>query len=158
MTMCAKEDAMKTAAPRCTDARLPRHVRFRRGIAAFPAFLVAVLLITGAGAQTQAASATTVSEVECGILLPGILPEGQVLSTTGQLVITAAGTATLTCRGRLDPALAPDSTLIITDIPCALGDGGTVGESHTQVSPSGQVLLVCQNNPGSEPLPPPDGD
>jgi hypothetical protein len=158
MTMCAKEDAMKTAAPRWTDARAPRHVRFRPGIAGLFGLLLAVILVGGAGVQAQAGAGTTVSEVECGILLPGILPEGQVLSTTGRLVITAAGTATLTCRGQLDPALAPDSTLIITDIPCALGEGGTVGESHTQVTPSGQVLLVCQNNPGSEPLPPPDGD
>jgi hypothetical protein len=143
------------ATPRSILARTPRHARPRRYAALL---LLGALLLAGTGAHTQAAASTTVSEVECGILLPGILPEGQVLSTTGLLTITAAGTATLVCRGNLDPALAPDSTLIITDTPCALGDGGTVGESHTQVSPSGQVLLVCQNNPGTEPLPPPDGD
>jgi hypothetical protein len=146
---------MEKVIPRSTETRTLRYIGSRQVITGL---LLALLLVTGASAPTRAATGTTVSYVECGILLPGILPEGQVLSTTGRLVITAAGTATLTCRGQLDPALAPDHTLVITDVPCALGEGGPVGESHTQVSPSGQVLLVCHNNPGSEPLPPPDGD
>ncbi len=104
-------------------------------------------------------SGITVEDVDCGILLPGILPEGQVLSTTGRLVITPGGTATLTCRGQLDPGLAPTKAVVITDIDCALGEGGQVAESHVRVSPSGQVLLVCHNNPGSEPfIPDPGGD
>jgi hypothetical protein len=107
-------------------------------------------------AHSVNANDTSVSEVDCGILLPGILPEGQVLSTKGKLVISSSGTATLTCRGQLDPALAPANTIIITDIDCALGEGGQVGASHTQVSPNGNVLLVCQNNPGSEPFPTPE--
>ena len=118
------------------------------------AVVVAALAGVVGGGSVRAAEGTTVSEVECGILLPGILPDGRVVSTTGLLVITAGGTATLTCRGTLDPALAPEQTVVITDVPCALGEGGTVGESHAQVTPSGEVLLVCHNNPGSAPLPP----
>jgi hypothetical protein len=121
-------------------------------------FVVSLLSIAGVlafGVHAADANGASVSEVECGILLPGILPEGQVISTKGMLVITSSGDATLTCRGNLDPAAAPAHTVIITDQPCALGEGGQVGESHTQVSPNGNVLLVCQNNPGSEPFPTP---
>lgn len=118
------------------------------------ALVLAALAGALGGESIRAAEGTTVNEVECGILLPGILPDGRVVSTTGWLVITAGGTATLTCRGTLDPALAPEQTVVITDVPCALGEGGTVGESHAQVTPSGEVLLVCHNNPGSAPLPP----
>jgi hypothetical protein len=120
--------------------------------------ILATILIIGGGVETRAADPTTITEEDCGILLPGILPDGQVLSTTGSLIITAGGTATLICQGQLDPALAPAEAVIITNVACALGDGGTVGESQTRVSPSGAVLLVGHNNPGSEPLPPPEGD
>ena len=85
--------------------------------------------LAGQGASTE--------EVSCGILLPGILPEGQVVSTTGHLTITPSGTATLVCHGKIDPALAPNKTLRLTDIPCALGEGGQVGESHVVVAPMG---------------------
>ena len=124
--------------------------------------LVAALLVLGVGVSrgpgARADGRTATTEVECGILLPGILPAGQVLATTGFLVVTAAGTATLTCRGRLEPGLAPARAALITDVPCALGEGGQVGESLARVSPSGEVLLVCQNNPGSEPFPTPGPD
>ena len=93
-------------------------------------------------------------EVECGILLPGILPEDRVLPATGLLTVEPSGTATLVCQGRLDPALAPAEAVVLRDGPCALGDGGTVGESRTVVRPSGGVTLTCHNNPGSAPLPP----
>jgi hypothetical protein len=106
--------------------------------------------LAGQGASTE--------EVSCGILLPGILPEGQVVSTTGHLTITPSGTATLVCRGKIDPALAPNKTLRLTDIPCALGEGGQVGESHVVVRPNGGVTLTCHNNPGSEPFDPGPGD
>ncbi len=136
---------------------MPALTSLRSLIVRWMAVAITVASIAGA-IGPQAARAAPVSEVECGILLPGILPDGQVISTTGKLVITPSGTATLTCRGTLDPSLAPDRTVLITNVPCALGEGGTVGESHTQVTPSGEVLLVCHNNPGTEPLPPPDGD
>ena len=97
-------------------------------------------------------------KVDCGILLPGVLPKGQVLLTVGELVITPSGTATLVCRGQLDPSLAPSAAVVITSIDCSLGAGGQVGESQTLVSPSGAVLLVCHNNPGSEPFAPGPGD
>ena len=106
--------------------------------------------LAGQGASTE--------EVSCGILLPGILPEGQVVSTTGDLTITPSGTATLVCHGKIDPALAPNKTLRLTDIPCALGEGGQVGESHVVVRPNGGVTLTCHNNPGSEPFDPGPGD
>ena len=112
------------------------------------------LLLGGAGGRAAAADSARVTEVECGILLPDLLPEGQVISTIGQLVITSGGTATLTCRGEVSPDLAPEETVIITDTDCALGEGGQVGESHTMVTPDGGVLLVCHNNPGSEPFDP----
>jgi hypothetical protein len=119
------------------------------------ALLIAALALPALAVQTaRAADDTTVTEVECGILLPGIPPDGQALLTTGTLVVTAAGTATLTCRGQLDPKLVPSKTIILTDVDCALGEGGQVAESHIRVSPSGSVLLVCQNNPGSEPFVP----
>lgn len=124
-------------------------------------FLLAALLALGNGMILDTASAARgadISEVECGILIPGILPEGQVLPTIGRLVITPAGTATLVCRGQLDPALAPARTLRITDIDCALGEGGQVAESQLVVRPTGSVLLVCHNNPGSEPFVPGPGD
>lgn len=119
-----------------------------------------VLLVVGyeRAQPADAKDDASVTEVDCGILLPGILPEGQVLSTIGRLVISPSGTATLVCRGRLDPELAPSAAVIITDIPCALGEGGQVGESQVRVAPSGEVLLVCHNNPGSEPFPTPGGD
>lgn len=141
------------------DACLLATGRARRPIlGGIVAVIVALVLGIGGGTESRAAGTTTVTEVECGILLTGILPEGRVLVAQGRLIITEGGTATLICRGELAPALAPDSALLITDVACALGDGGTVGESHTQIAPSGRVLLVCHNNPGSEPLPPSEGD
>ena len=124
-----------------------------------PVPVLAALLALGllALARDPAALAgeeASVTEVECGILLPGILPEGRVLSTTGLLTVEPSGRATLVCHGRLDPALAPNEAVVLTDVPCALGDGGTVGESRTVVRPNGGVTLTCHNNPGSEPLPP----
>ncbi len=121
-------------------------------------FIVTLLSVAGVitlGDRAADAKGASVTEVDCGILLPGILPEGQVVSTKGKLVITPSGNATLTCRGKLDPALAPRQAVIIKDQPCALGEGGQVGESLTRVSPNGNVLLVCHNNPGSEPFPTP---
>jgi hypothetical protein len=108
----------------------------------------------GRGVHRGFRHGASVTEVECGILLPGILPEGQVIATTGRLIVTPSGTATLVCHGRLDRALAPAKTIIFTDIPCALGEGGTVGESRPVVRPNRRVTLTCHNNPGSEPLPP----
>ena len=119
--------------------------------------LAALLALGCAPAAPRVALASdeaVVTEVECGILLPGILPEGRVLATTGLLTVEPSGTATLVCHGRLDPALVPAEAVVITDVPCALGDGGTVGESRTVVRPNGGVTLTCHNNPGSEPLPP----
>jgi hypothetical protein len=147
-----------------TDDPCPRsstaiHYRaiFARALIATVA-LFAVLSFVAIARPADADNGSSVSDVSCGILLPGILPEGQVISTIGTLVISSSGTATLTCLGQLDPALAPAQAVIITDIPCALGEGGQVGESHTQVSPNGNVLLVCHNNPGSEPFPTPGPD
>jgi hypothetical protein len=86
------------------------------------------------------------------------LPEGQLLSTTGDLTITPSGTATRVCRGKIDPALAPHKTLRLTDIPCPLGESGQAGESHVVVRPNGGVTLTCHNNPGNEPFDPGPGD
>jgi len=127
----------------------------RAGLTAF--LIISISVIGFMLARPANADSASVSEVSCGILLPGILPEGQVISVTGELVISPSGNATLTCRGQLDPSLAPQNTVII-DQPCALGEGGQVGESHTQVSPNGNVLLICHNNPGSEPFPTPGPD
>jgi hypothetical protein len=138
---------------RCSIAVCPRGIFTRAVIAAVA--LLAVLSLVTVARPAGADSGTSVSNVDCGILLPGILPEGQVISTIGTLVISSSGTATLTGLGQLDPALAPPQAVIITDISCALGEGGQVGESHVRVSPSGEVLLVCHNNPGSEPFPTP---
>jgi hypothetical protein len=139
--------------PRRSLAVRPR-AKFARAVIAAVALLV-VLSFVAIARPANADNGSSVSDVSCGILLPGILPEGQVISTIGTLVISSSGTATLTCLGQLDPALAPAQAVIITDIPCALGEGGQVGESHVRVSPSGEVLLVCHNNPGSEPFPTP---
>ena len=142
--------------PRSSIAIRHRAIFARAVIAAVA--LLAVLSLVAIARPAGADGGTSVSNVDCGILLPGILPEGQVISTIGTLVISTSGTATLTCLGQLDPALAPPQAVIITDIPCALGEGGQVGESHARVSPSGNVLLVCHNNPGSEPFPTPGPD
>ena len=99
-----------------------------------------------------------VSDVECGILLPGILPEGKVLSTTGRLTVEPSGTATLVCHAQLGPALAPAEAVVLTDVDCALGEGGQVAESRIVVRPNGGVTLTCHNNPGSEPFDPGPGD
>ncbi|MFL5761373.1 MAG: hypothetical protein ACJ789_16755 [Thermomicrobiales bacterium] len=123
------------------------------------AFVVlSVVAVVVLARPATADDVATVSAVDCGILLPGILPEGQVVSTTGTLVITPSGDATLTCRGKLDSALALQHAVILTDVPCALGAGGQVGESFVRVTPSGEVLLICHNNPGSEPFPTPGPD
>src|SRR5215213_6840089 len=68
---------------------------------------LALVLALALGPAALAEKEARVSEVECGILLPGILPEGKVLSTTGLLTIEPSGTATLVCHAQLDPALAP---------------------------------------------------
>jgi hypothetical protein len=123
--------------------------------------LVAFLALGGSlawGPAARADDGARVTSVECGILLPGILPEGQVLSTTGRLVLSPSGTATLVCRGQLDPGSAPAAAVVIDDLDCALGEGGQVAESQIRVAPSGEVLLVCHNNPGSEPFDPGPGD
>jgi hypothetical protein len=126
-------------------------------MAALVRSLIAVVAIAGAllAHPVIAAEPASVTEIECGIILPGILPEGQVLSTTGQLTITPGGTATLFCAGQL--AEPTGAFAMFTDIDCALGNGGQVAESLVIVRPSGLVTLVCQNNPGSEPfIPDPD--
>ena len=146
-----------TARPRVDGPRsLPG--RFATLVIALAALFALLGIVLTLSRSASAGNEASVTHVDCGILLPGILPDGQVISTIGNLVISTGGTATLTCRGELDPSLAPDHTVVITDVSCALGEGGQVGESHTQVSPSGQVLLVCQKNPGSEPFPTPGPD
>ena len=114
---------------------------------------------TGDGNVAAREPARVITTSDCGILLPGILPEGQALITTGTIIVTPGGTATMTCTGQLaDPALFPASTVIFTDIDCALGEGGQVAESLTIVRPTGMVTLTCQNNPGSEPFIPGEDD
>ena len=111
-------------------------------------------LAPGSVALGERGAGVTREVDNCGILLPGILPEGQVVSppVTGLLTIEPSGTATLVCQGQLDPALAPTETVILTDVDCALGEGGQVAESRTVVRPNGGVTLTCHNNPGSEPF------
>jgi hypothetical protein len=123
----------------------------RRPIVVLAAILALGLAVASVPAAFAAPEAD-VSDVECGILLPGILPEGQVLSTTGRLTVEPSGTATLVCHAQLDPALAPAKTVILTDVDCALGEGGQVAESRIVVRPTGDVTLTCHNNPGSEPF------
>jgi hypothetical protein len=122
------------------------------------AILAAVLafgLAVAPGPAAVAGKEASVSEVDdCGILLPGILPEGKALVTTGRLTIEPSGTATLVCHAQLDPTLAPDEAVIFTDVDCALGAGGQVAESRIVVRPNGSVTLTCHNNPGSEPFVP----
>ena len=123
--------------------------------------LIAFLALGGglaSGPVALAGQGASTEEVESGILLPGILPEGQVVSTTGHLTITPSGNATLVCHGQIDPALAPKKTLRVTDIDCALGAGGQVGESHVVLRPNGGVTMTCHNNPGSAPFDPGPGD
>jgi hypothetical protein len=128
------------------------------------AIVVLVLGVLGVDvfSSTSAAArepARVITTIDCGILLPGILPDGHVLKTSGTIVITAGGTATMTCTGHLtDSALFPASTVIFTDIDCALGEGGQVAESLVIVRPTGRVTLSCQNNPGSDPFIPDEGD
>jgi hypothetical protein len=62
---------------------------------------LALFLALAPGPAALAGKGARVSEVECGILLPDILPEGQVLSTTGRLTIEPSGTATLVCHAQL---------------------------------------------------------
>jgi hypothetical protein len=104
------------------------------------------------GPAALAEKEARVSDVECGILLPGILPEGKVLSTTGLLTIESSGAATLVCHAQLDPALAPAEAVVLREVDCALGEGGQVAESRIVVRPNGGVTLTCHNNPGSEPF------
>jgi hypothetical protein len=113
---------------------------------------LALLLALALGPAALAEKETRVSDVECGILLPGILPEGKVLSTTGLLTIESSGTATLVCHAQLDPALAPAEAVVLRDVDCAIGEGGQVAESRIVVRPNGGVTLTCHNNPGSEPF------
>ena len=113
---------------------------------------LALVLALAMGPAALAGKEAQVSEVECGILLPGILPEGKVLSTTGRLTVEPSGTATLVCHAQLDPALAPVEAVVLTDVDCALGEGGQVAESRIVVRPDGGVTLTCHNNPGSEPF------
>ncbi len=115
-----------------------------------PRPLVAILAAGPALARAPAALAgkeARVSDVECGIL-----PEGKVLSTTGLLTIEPSASATLVCHAHLDPALAPAEAVVLTDVDCALGEGGQVAESRIAVRPDGGVALTCHNNPGNEPF------
>ncbi len=123
---------------------------------AFAGLLVVMLATVVEPAVQAYGPVSVIATTDCGILLPGILPEGQALITTGTIIVTPGGTATMTCRGQID--YHPISTLIFTDIDCALGEGGQVAESRTVIRPTGQVTLTCQNNPGSEPFVPGDGD
>jgi hypothetical protein len=113
---------------------------------------LALVLTLALGPAALAGKEARASDVECGILLPGILPEGTVLSTTGRLTVEPSGTATLVCHAQLDPALTPAEAVVLTDVDCALGEGGQVAESRIVVRPGGGVTLTCHNNPGSEPF------
>jgi hypothetical protein len=113
---------------------------------------LALVLALALGPAALAGKEAQVSEVECGILLPGILPEGKVLSTTGLLTIEPSGTANLVCHAHLDTTLAPAKAVVLSDVDCALGEGGQVAESRIVVRPDGGVTLTCHNNPGSEPF------
>jgi hypothetical protein len=118
---------------------------------------VLVLALAPGSASAAGPGANVSREVDnCGILLPGILPEGQVVPppVTGLLTIEPSGKATLVCQGQLDPALAPAEAVILTDVDCALGEAGQVAESRIVVRPDGGVTLTCHLNPGSEPFVP----
>ena len=122
------------------------------------ALALSILTLWGAllGSSPAAAAGTVISEVECGIILPGILADGQVLSTIGVLSLSPNGIATMTCEGFL--AEPTGQLTVFTDIDCSLGDGGQVAESLTIVRPTGKVTLTCHNNPGTEPFVPDPGD
>jgi len=120
---------------------------------AFVVLLAAILAAAPAPGVRAHEPATVTTITDCGILLP----EVQLLNLPGTLVVTPGGTATLTCTGQLEGYSAP-ATVIITDVDCALGEGGQVAESRIVVRPTGQVTLICHNNPGSEPFVPGEGD
>jgi len=132
----------------------------RPSVAVLGAVLALGLVLAPGPVALAGREAIVSHEVDCGILLPGILPEGQVVPppVTGLLTIEPSGTATLVCHGQLDPALAPTEAVILTDVDCALGEAGQVAESRTVVRPNGGVTLPCHFNPGSEPFDPGPGD
>jgi hypothetical protein len=134
---------------------LPRPARVRARVALL-APLAAVVTLGLAGGGAAEANGASVTTVECGILLPGILPEGQVVPAAGQLTVTRDGNATLVCHGQ--SPVKPAKTTVFTDIPCALGHAGQVGSSQTVVTTSGHATLVCHLNPSNPPPPPGGGD
>ena len=126
----------------------------RRLLSAAFALLLAATLAPALAPGVRAHEPAVVTTItDCGILLP----EVQLLNLPGTLVVTPGGTATLTCTGQL-VGYSAAATVIITDVDCALGDGGQVAESRIVVRPTGHITLVFHNNPGSEPFVPGEGD
>ena len=110
----------------------------------------------GAGSSSQATSgatsqssgkttnthhgATVTRDLACGILTP---PFGSVTATDSVFVLTPNGHATLVCKGDLPAGVGPEKAIVIEGLLCHAPGVTDTTESHTTITPSGEVSLTC---------------
>ena len=84
--------------------------------------------------------ATVTRDLACGIATP---PFGSVTATDSMFVLTRNGHATLVCKGHLPAGVGPKSAIVIEALPCSAPGVAPTTESHTTITPSGEVSLTC---------------
>ncbi|HET7419060.1 MAG TPA: hypothetical protein VFL27_01620 [Candidatus Dormibacteraeota bacterium] len=84
--------------------------------------------------------ATVIKDLACGIATP---PFGQVTATDSIFVLTPNGHATLVCKGDLPSGVGPKSAIVIDNLTCSAPGVLPTTDSHTTITPSGEVSLTC---------------
>lgn len=84
--------------------------------------------------------ATVTRDLACGILTP---PFGSVTATDSVFVLTPNGHATLVCKGDLPAGVGPEKAIVIEGLLCHAPGVTDTTESHTTITPSGEVSLTC---------------
>lgn len=96
--------------------------------------------VTSAVTTTMHSGATVTKDLACGILTP---PFGSVVATDSIFILTPSGHATLVCKGDLPAGVGPDKAIVIEGLLCHAPGVTATNESHTTITPSGEVSLTC---------------
>ncbi len=97
--------------------------------------------LSTATVSTADDGATVIQDLACGIATP---PFGGISATDSIFVLTPSGHATLVCHGDLPAGVGPTSAIVIPGLLCFAPGVTPTTQSHTTISPSGEVTLVCQ--------------
>ena len=99
----------------------------------------ATTVVIGTTTTTHSGASVT-RDLACGILTP---PFGSVVATDSIFILTPSGHATLVCKGDLPAGVGPDKAIVIEGLLCHAPGVTSTNESHTTITPSGEVSLTC---------------